>query len=101
MLYFDRIDESEGSDVNKTSASKESVFSHYWYFLDKGFKLQLNFCKRCHDVLMMMINLTGITVLHTNGIDYCCIINRISKTEVVSLLQNADLTEKSGTLYKL
>ena len=99
MLYFDRIDEFEGSDVNKTSASKESVFSDYWYFLNKGFKLQLNFCNRCHDVLMMLINLTGITVLHTNSIDYCCIINRISKTEVVSSLQNANLSEKSGTLY--
>ena len=26
MLYFDRIDVSEGIDVNKTSASKEWIF---------------------------------------------------------------------------
>ena len=31
MLYYDRIDISEGTDVNKTSESKEC---HYWYFLD-------------------------------------------------------------------
>ena len=29
MLYFDRIDFSEGTDVNKTSESKESDVCHY------------------------------------------------------------------------
>ena len=34
MIYFDRIDVSEGADVNKTSASKESDTCHYQYFLN-------------------------------------------------------------------
>ena len=38
MLYYDRIDVSEGTYVNKTSESKECSFCHYWYFLSKGFK---------------------------------------------------------------
>ena len=29
MLYFDRIDISEGTDVNKTSASKECDICQY------------------------------------------------------------------------
>ena len=29
MLYYDRIDVSEGTDVNKTSASKECDICHY------------------------------------------------------------------------
>ena len=29
MLYFDRINVSEGIDVNKTSASKECDICHY------------------------------------------------------------------------
>ena len=33
MLYFDRIDISEGIDVNKRSASKECDDCHYWLFL--------------------------------------------------------------------
>ena len=33
-------DVSEGTDVNKTSASKECGICHYWYFLNKGFKFQ-------------------------------------------------------------
>ena len=35
MLYDDRIDVSEGNDVNKTSESKEYDICHYWYFLNK------------------------------------------------------------------
>ena len=30
MLYFDRVDISEGIDVNKTSKSKECDIFHYW-----------------------------------------------------------------------
>ena len=40
MLYFNRIDVSEGTDVNKASASKECDICHYWYILNKDFKLQ-------------------------------------------------------------
>ena len=32
MLYFDRINISEGIGFNKTSASKECDICHYWYF---------------------------------------------------------------------
>ena len=57
MLYYDRIDASEGIDVNKTSESKKGNICHYWYILDKKFKFQLDICKEYHDVLMMSMNL--------------------------------------------
>ena len=31
MLYYDRINVSEGIDVNKTSESKKCDICHYWY----------------------------------------------------------------------
>ena len=31
MLEYDRIDISEGIDVNKTNASKECDICHFWY----------------------------------------------------------------------
>ena len=34
--------------INKTSESKNCNICHYWYFLNKGFKLQPNVCNRCH-----------------------------------------------------
>ena len=40
MLYFNRIDVSEGVDADKTSASKECDIFHYCYFLNKGFTFQ-------------------------------------------------------------
>ena len=88
MLYCDRIDVSTGIDVNKTSESKEFDICHYWNFLHKGFKFQPNNCNGCHDLLMMSMNLSDIA-------DYCCIINGISKSEAMNLMQNINLTEKS------
>ena len=35
MLYLDRIDISEGTDVNKTSESKKCDACHCWHFLNK------------------------------------------------------------------
>ena len=98
MLYYDRIDVSEGIDVNKTSASKECDICHYWYFLNYSFKFQPNVCNRCHDLLMMSMNLSNIAILNIKSSDYCFIISLISKNEVIILMNNADLTEKSRTL---
>ena len=95
MLYFDRIDVSEGINVNKTRESKDCNICHYWYFLDKGFKFQPNVWNRFHDLLMMSMNLSNIATLNMKGSDYCCIISRIRKSEAINLLQNTDLTEKS------
>ena len=98
MLYYDRIDVSEGIDVNKTSASKECDICHYWYFLNYSFKFQPNVCNRCHDLLMMSINLSDIAILNIKGSDHHCIISLISKNEARKLLQKADLTKKSGII---
>ena len=57
MLYFDRIDVSERIDVNKIIASKDFDICHYWYFLDYRFKFQPNACYRCHNMLLMFMNL--------------------------------------------
>ena len=59
MLYFDRIDISEGIDVNKTRVSKECNICHYWYFLNYSFKFQSNVCNRFHDLLLMSMNLSN------------------------------------------
>ena len=46
---------------------------------------------------MMFMNISGITFLKIKNADYCCIIDEISKSEAIKLLQNIDLTEKSET----
>ena len=75
MLYYDRIGISEGIDVNKTNESKEHNIRHHWYFLNKGFKIQPNVCNRCHDLLMMSMNLRDIAILNIKGSDYGFIVS--------------------------
>ena len=50
---------------------------------------------------MMSINLSDIVNLNIKGSDCRCIISLISKIETINLMQNAYLTEKSGTLLNL
>ena len=44
------------------------------------------------------MNLSDISILNIKGPDYCCIIGQNSKSEVINLIQNIDLTKKTGTL---
>ena len=90
MLSFDIIDVSEGTDVNKKSGSKKCDIFHHWYFLNYSFKFQPNVCNRCHDLLMMSMNLNNNTILDIKGSDYCCTISLISKSEVIKLMQSAE-----------
>ena len=69
MLYYDRIGVSEETDVNKTSTSKECDICHYWHFLNYSFKVQPNICNRCHDLLMMSVNLIDIVILNIKLFD--------------------------------
>ena len=64
ILYYDRIDISEGINVNTTSESKKCGICHYWYFLDKGFKFQPNVYNGCCNVLMISMNLSNIAILN-------------------------------------
>ena len=86
MIYFDKIDVSEDSDVNMTSASKVYNVGCYWYLSDKWFKFQPYVCNGCHDVLMMSVNFNHFAISNICAVDNCCIINRISKGKSIHLL---------------
>ena len=47
---------------------------------------------------MISMNLNDITIINVKGSDYHCIISLISKSKAIKLIQNNDLTKKSGTL---
>ena len=47
---------------------------------------------------MTSINISNIAILKIKNVDYRCIITGISKSEAIKLLQNIDMTEKSGAL---
>ena len=57
-------------------------------------KFQPNVCSRCHDLLMMSMSITDITILNIKSSDYRCIISRISKSEATNSMENTGLTKK-------
>ena len=79
ISIYDKIDVSEGIDVNKTSASKKCNVCHYWYFLNFSFKFQPNVCNRCYGLLKMSGKLSDIAILKIKGSVYRCIISLIRK----------------------
>ena len=46
MLYYDRIDISEGIDLAKSNKSKECLICHYWFY-DHGLKFQDSLRENC------------------------------------------------------
>ena len=63
MLEYDRIDISEGVDINKTNTSKECDVSHYWYFLDKNFNYEPYLCNGWHDLMPKAINFNDVVIV--------------------------------------
>ena len=80
MLPYEKIDVSEEIDTNKTSASKECMLCHYWYFK--------------YVVLMTAYELKNIPIFNVKGVDYRCILLGISKDEAVNILNNSVLDNK-------
>ena len=94
MLQYDRIDVSEGIEINKISKSKESMLCHYWYFKEVGYKFQSYLCNGCHTVSVMAHELKNIEILNAKGIDYSFILWGISKDEAVNRLNNSLLEDE-------
>ena len=100
FIYFYSIDISKGSDVDKTSESKECNIYHFWYFLDTRFKFQSDACNGCHDVLVLPMNLSIIAILNIHGTDHYNFISKISNSEAINLMKNIDLTDKKQIILK-
>ena len=90
MLQYEKIDVSEGIDVNKRSSSKESMLSHYWFFKDVGLKFEEHVCNGCHDLLTM-------ATFIAKGATFRCILWGISRNEALRRL-NSFVPEDDGVL---
>ena len=97
MLRYQKIDVSEGIDVNKTSASKECELCHYWFFKDIGFKFEEHVYNKCQDLLTIVYSLKDIVILNRKGATFRCILMDISKNEGLKRLNNS-VTYDRGVL---
>ena len=55
VLYYERIDVSEGIDPTKSNRSKEFIICRYWFF-NHGFKFQDFVYNGCYDLTRWSVN---------------------------------------------
>ena len=96
MLEYDRIDISEGIDINKTNKSKECTLCHYWYFLDKNFSNGPYFCDGCYNIIQKSIDFKNIAIVHIKKNAYRIYFLYIH--EAKKLMTNSNLIDKMGIL---
>ena len=89
MLKYEKFDISEGIDVNKTSASKESELCHYWFFKDIEYKFEEHICNRCHDLLTMAYSLKNIAILSAKWTTCRYLMMATSENEALKKLNNS------------
>ena len=97
MLQYEKIDVSEGIDINKSNKSKECMICHYWYFKDIGYIFEPYVCNKCHGISMMTYELENNAIPNVKGFDYRCVLRNMTKNDAISRLNNSKLEDK-GTL---
>ena len=95
MLEYDRIDISEGIDVNKTNLLKECDTCHYWYFKDAGFKYEPYLCNSCHDLMQKVMS---FNIVYVKGSAYKIHFWYMSKDDAVNTMNGSNLVDKMGVL---
>ena len=91
MLENDRIDISEGIDVNKKNASEECDIYHYQYFKDIGFKNEPYLCNGCRDLIQKAMNFNDIAIVSVKGSDFRIHFWYMSKNDAINIMKNSNL----------
>ena len=68
MLYYNRVDISEGNDLAKSNNNKECMICHYLFFNHGRFKFQDSLCNGCHDLTMLTINISNIAIITVKNV---------------------------------
>ena len=99
MIEYDRIDISEGNDVNKLGVnSRECSLCHYYYFLDKNFNYQKYLCDGCHDISIKANSMQNLTIAYNKGNAYRINFTFMTKNDVYNAIKNANIVDKKGIL---
>ena len=97
MLEYERIDISEGIDVNKTNLWKECGICHYWYFKDIGFKYEPYFCNGCRDLVQKAMSF-NISIVYVGKSAYTIHFWYMSKDDAINIMNGSNLVNKRGVL---
>ena len=98
MLEYDKIDISEGIDVNKTNTSKECDICNFLYFKDIGFKYEPYLCNGCHDLMQKAMSFNDVAIVYVKGSAYRMHFWYMSKNVAISLINDSNLVDVKGVL---
>ena len=98
MLEYERIDISEGIDVNKTNLSKECGICHYWYFKDIGFKYERYLWNGCHDLMQKAMSFNNIAIVFVKESAYRIRFWYMNKDDAINIMYGSNLVDKGGVL---
>ena len=74
------------------------IFCHYWYFKDTGFKYEPYLCNGCHDLKQKANIFNDVSIVSIKESDYRIHFLCMSKGDVISTMNDSNLSEKSGVL---
>ena len=99
MLKYDKIDITEGIDVDKTNKSRECMFCHYWYYLNKNISYSPFICDGCYNIVQTSTDFKKIAIAHIKKSAYRIYFKDISKHETKKLMNKFDPIGKTGDIY--
>ena len=91
MLEYDRIDISEGNDVNKTSLPKECDICRHWYFKDIGFRYEPYLCNGYHDLIQKSMSFNNVAIVYVKGSAYRIHFWYMSKDDATNIMNGSNL----------
>ena len=98
MLEYDRIDISEGIEINKCEeTSRRCNLCKFYYFLDKNFSYGPFLWNGCY-MSLKAVSMQNLTIINHNGNHYRVNFAFISKKDAYNLIKNATIIDKKGTL---
>ena len=99
MLEYDRIDISEGIDIEKCKeTSKECSLCKFYYFLDKNFSYGPCLCDGCYDMSMKAVSMQNLAIINHNR-NHCRVnFAFMSKKDAFNVIKNTVIIDKKGTL---
>ena len=99
MLEYDRIDISEGIDVNKCKdTSKKCSLCKFYYFSDKNFNYGPYLCDGCYDTSLKAISMQNLAIVYRGRCAYRINFVFMSKNDAFNLIKNSVIIDKRGTL---
>ena len=99
MLECDRVNLSEGIDVNKCEDTpRKCNLCQYNYFVFKNFNYQRYLCDGCHDMSVKALSMQHLTIIYHNGHAYRVSFMFMGKNDTFNLIKNSIIIDKKGTL---